>query len=93
MEAKRAALSGWAHQHGDVPEQLQAALKREAFRRDRQASRRYRLKGLGRGLPRLGGGVHADFHEFITIERTTGDLTMIVAADELISTWVIRRIC
>jgi hypothetical protein len=59
---------------------LPAGLEREVFRRARQAGNRYRLKDLGRSFPRPGAGF-SDFHEFITIQCVTGDLTLIVAAD------------
>ncbi|WP_020547828.1 hypothetical protein [Nonomuraea coxensis] len=77
-----ATMSGWARQHGGLPPGLRDVLEAEVFDRIRRATARYRLKDLGERAHHDWGRVHQDFHEVITIDRTAGAVTLIVAADD-----------
>ncbi len=75
-------LTDWADQYGPLPEQLHAVLETKVYEPVRKATSRYRLTDLGSAAFHDWGGVHGEFHELLTIDHTTNDLTLIVAADD-----------
>ncbi|MGW1761960.1 hypothetical protein [Streptomyces mirabilis] len=72
----------WANQFEDVPSDLAADLQREVFDRLDAAERIYYLSELGDEAIHDWGGVHSDFHEFVLIDRSAGQITLLVAADD-----------
>jgi hypothetical protein len=75
-------LESWAGQYGELPRALKAALGRNVHSLVRAATSRYRLKALGEAALHDWGGVHGEFHELVVIDRTSGTLALIVAADD-----------
>ena len=75
-------LRGWAEQFGALPPALTARLEREVYLLLTAATSRYQLEDLGHEAFHDWGGVHADFHELILIDRTAGVLSLLVAADD-----------
>lgn len=76
------ALDVWAGQYGKLPQALKVALERNVHSLLRAATSRYRLKDLGEDSLHDWGGVHGEFHELVVIDRSTGSLALIVAADD-----------
>ncbi|WNO69466.1 hypothetical protein OG830_40070 [Streptomyces sp. NBC_00121] len=72
----------WANQFEDVPSDLATDLQREVFDRLDAAERIYYLSELGDEAIHDWGGVHSDFHEFVLIDRSAGQITLLVAADD-----------
>lgn len=75
-------LDLWTGQYGELPRALKVALERDVHALVRGATSRYRLKDLGKGALHDWGGVHGEFYELVVIDRTTGSLALIVAADD-----------
>jgi hypothetical protein len=75
-------LRRWACQHGELPESLRDVLDTELLTVVISASRLYRLRDLGSTCVHDWGGVHLDFHEFITIDEERQSMTLLVAADD-----------
>ncbi|WP_344458520.1 hypothetical protein [Actinocorallia aurantiaca] len=76
------ALASWARLHGSVPDALNETLELEVFAPLRQATSSYQLKELARTSLHDWGGVHTEFHEFVSIDRMTHRVLLIVAADD-----------
>ncbi|MFE6038928.1 hypothetical protein [Streptomyces sp. NPDC056452] len=72
----------WANQFEDVPAELGTDLQREVFDRLAAAEQIYYLSELGDEAHHDWGGVHSDFHEFVLIDRSGGQITLLVAADD-----------
>ncbi|WP_249374859.1 hypothetical protein [Streptomyces sp. I05A-00742] len=75
-------LRTWTDQFGEVPDTLEADLRREVFDRVTAASSLHHLPDLGDDAFHDWGGVQIDFHEFVLIDRSAGLLTLLVAADD-----------
>ncbi|MFE4695668.1 hypothetical protein ACFRIC_01125 [Streptomyces sp. NPDC056738] len=75
-------LREWANQFGDAPAALAADLERAVFERLAAAERIYHLRELGEESFHDWGGVHTEFHEFVLIDRSAGQITLLVAADD-----------
>lgn len=75
-------LDGWARQYGGLPANLDEALKAEVYVLISNADSCYRLRELGKSALHDWAGVHTQFHELVTIDRTAGTLALIVAADD-----------
>ncbi|MEU1692817.1 hypothetical protein [Streptomyces hirsutus] len=75
-------LREWANQFGDVPSELEADLRQEAFDRLAAADHISYLSGLGEEAIHDWGRVHDCFHEFVLIDRSAGRITLLVAADD-----------
>ncbi|RSN03725.1 hypothetical protein DMB42_34120 [Nonomuraea sp. WAC 01424] len=75
-------LRDWATQFGPLPAALSARLEHEVHPLVAGATERYRLSGLGREAFHDWGGVHADFHELVLIDRPAKILSLLVAADD-----------
>lgn len=72
----------WANQFEDVPANLATELQREVFDLLAAAERIYYLSELGDEAIHDWGRVHSDFHEFVLIDRSSGQITLLVAADD-----------
>jgi hypothetical protein len=81
-EKSGAVLREWVDQFGAVPAQLEADLRRVVFDRLAAADRVHHLSGLGDEAFHDWGGVHGEFHEFVLIDRSAGQVTLLVAADD-----------
>ncbi|MFF7756063.1 hypothetical protein ACFZCP_44325 [Streptomyces sp. NPDC007971] len=66
----------------DVPTELEADLQREVFDRLAAADGIYYLSELGDEAIHDWGRVHDYFHEFVLIDRSAGQITLVVAADD-----------
>lgn len=77
-----AVLRTWAGQYGAVPADLEADLRREVFDVLDAAARVFHLNGVGEEDFHDWGGVHGEFHEFVSIDRARGRITLLVAADD-----------
>jgi hypothetical protein len=75
-------LREWADRFENVPAELAADLRREVFDRLAAADRVYHLRELGDDALHDWGGVHSEFHEFVCVDRSAGQLTLLVAADD-----------
>ncbi|MER5897037.1 hypothetical protein [Streptomyces sp. NPDC001876] len=75
-------LWAWANQFEDVPADLATDLQREVFDRMAAAEQIYYLSKLGDEALHDWGGVHSDFHEFVLINRSEGQVVLLVAADD-----------
>ena len=75
-------IENWARQYGDPPDLLAGALEEHVYRPIRKAAGCYRLKDLGTGVYHDWGGVQVEFYEFAVIDRVTGTVSLIVAADD-----------
>jgi hypothetical protein len=64
------------------PTELEADLQREVFDRLAAADGIYYLGELGDEAIHDWGRVHDYFHEFVLIDRSVGQVTLIVAADD-----------
>ena len=75
-------LREWVDPLWDVPTELAADLQREVFARLAAADGIYYLRELGDEAIHDWGRVHDYFHEFVLIDRSAGQITLIVAADD-----------
>ncbi|TVZ79111.1 MULTISPECIES: hypothetical protein [unclassified Streptomyces] len=75
-------LRQWANQFGRVPAELEADLQQEVFDHLSAADHIYYLSGLGDDAFHDWGGVHDCFHEFVLIDRSAGQISVLVAADD-----------
>jgi hypothetical protein len=75
-------LREWVDSLEDVPTGLEADLQREVFARLAAADGIYYLSELGDEAIHDWGRVHAYFHEFVLIDRSAGQITLVVAADD-----------
>ncbi|MFC4947073.1 hypothetical protein [Pseudonocardia sp. GCM10023141] len=80
--AATAVISSWATQHGSLPDELGASLMHEVYAPILMASSRYLLGRLPVQAMHDYGPVHVDFHELVLIDRESGSLLLIVAADD-----------
>lgn len=72
----------WANRCEDMPANLATELQREVFDRLASAEHIYYLSELGDEAIHDWGRVHSDFHEFVLIDRSAGQITLLVAADD-----------
>ncbi|WP_411109089.1 hypothetical protein [Streptomyces sp. c-19] len=72
----------WANRFEVVPAGLATDLRREVFDLLTAAERIYHLSELGDEAIHDWGGVHGDFLEFVLIDRSAGQITLLVAADD-----------
>lgn len=75
-------LREWLDPLWDPPTDLEADLQREVFDRLAAADGIYYLGELGDEAIHDWGRVHDYFHEFVLIDRSAGQVTLIVAADD-----------
>lgn len=75
-------LREWMDPLWDVPTELEADLQREVFACLAAADGIYYLSELSDDAIHDWGRVHDSFHEFVLIDRSTGRITLIVAADD-----------
>ncbi|MGW2555838.1 hypothetical protein [Streptomyces sp. NPDC001635] len=75
-------LREWVDPLWGVPTELEADLQRGVFARLTTADGVYHLSGLGDAAIHDWGRVHDYFHEIVLIDRSAGQLTLIVAADD-----------
>ncbi|MFJ3336028.1 hypothetical protein [Streptomyces sp. NPDC086766] len=75
-------LREWVDPLWDVPTELKAGLQREVFDRLAAADGIYYLSELGDEAIHDWGRVHDYFHEFVLIDRSTGQIALVVAADD-----------
>lgn len=75
-------LREWVDPPRDLPAELEAALQREVFDRLAAADGIYYLSELGDEAIHDWGRVHEYFHEFVFIDRSAGQITLVVAADD-----------
>ncbi|WP_328404969.1 hypothetical protein OHS70_37060 [Streptomyces sp. NBC_00390] len=75
-------LREWANQFGDVPAELEADLQHAVFDRLAAADHIYYLGELGDEAIHDWGRVHGCFHEFVLIDRSAGQIALLVAADD-----------
>ncbi|KOG29625.1 hypothetical protein [Streptomyces resistomycificus] len=75
-------LREWVDLRWDVPTELEADLQREVFDRLAAADGIYYLGELGDEAIHDWGRVHDYFHEFVLIDRSAGQITLVVAADD-----------
>ncbi|MGW9347846.1 hypothetical protein [Nocardiopsis flavescens] len=81
-EEGAAVLRMWADRYGEVPDDLEADLRREVFEPLARADGVHHLVGVGEDDFHDWGGVHDEFHEFVLVDRSRGLLTLLVAADD-----------
>ncbi|SNT39832.1 hypothetical protein [Actinacidiphila glaucinigra] len=72
----------WVEPLRDSPTKLEADLQREVFDRLTAADGIYYLSELGDEAIHDWGRVHEYFHEFVLIDRSAGQITLVVAADD-----------
>jgi hypothetical protein len=72
----------WANRFEEVPARLATELQREVFDRLAAAGHIYYLSGLGDEAIHDWGRVHSDFHEFVLVYRSAGQITLPVVADD-----------
>ncbi|MFI6869808.1 hypothetical protein [Nocardia sp. NPDC050406] len=72
----------WAGQFGTVSPDLAGELEREVLARFRNAGEVFVLRELEDDAVVEYGQVHCEFHEFVTVDRTLGEVALIVAADD-----------
>ncbi|MFF5020087.1 hypothetical protein [Streptomyces sp. NPDC001165] len=75
-------LREWVDPLWDPPSELEADLQREVFNRLAAADGIYYLGELGDEAIHDWGPVHDCFHEFVLIDRSAGQITLVVAADD-----------
>ncbi|MFF7530234.1 hypothetical protein ACFZB2_14225 [Streptomyces bobili] len=75
-------LREWAGPLRDLPTELEAALQREVFGRLASADSIHHLGELGEEAVHDWGRVHDCFHEFVLVDRSSGRLSLVVAADD-----------
>ncbi|MEU1011960.1 hypothetical protein [Streptomyces sp. NPDC005890] len=75
-------LREWVDPLWDVPTELEADLQREVFDRLAAADGIHYLGDLGDEVIHDWGRVHDCFHEFVLIDRSAGQITLVVAADD-----------
>ncbi|MGW2706725.1 hypothetical protein [Streptomyces sp. NPDC001340] len=75
-------LREWVDPLWDPPSELEADLQREVFNRLAAADGIYYLGELGDEAIHDWGRVHDCFHEFVLIDRSAGQITLVVAADD-----------
>ncbi|MEV0850387.1 hypothetical protein AB0J21_31760 [Streptomyces sp. NPDC049954] len=75
-------LREWAAPVRDVPTALEAELQREVFGRLLAADAVHCLRALGEEATHDWGRVHDCFHEFVLIDRSAGQIALLVAADD-----------
>ncbi|WP_406229940.1 hypothetical protein [Nocardia sp. NBC_01009] len=75
-------LREWVDPLWDVPAELEADLQQEVFGRLAAADHIYYLSELGDEAIHDWGRVHDYFHEFVLIDRSAGQITLLVAADD-----------
>lgn len=75
-------LREWVDPLWDEPTELEADLQRGVFDRLAAADGIYYLSELGDEAIHDWGRVHEYFHEFVLIDRSLGQITLIVAADD-----------
>ncbi|MET8330847.1 hypothetical protein [Streptomyces sp. NPDC005181] len=75
-------LREWVDPLGDVPAELEVDLQREVLDRLAAADHIYYLGELEDEAIHDWGRVHDQFHEFVLIDRSAGQITLLVAADD-----------
>jgi hypothetical protein len=75
-------LREWVDPLWDPPAGLEAALRREVFDRLAAADGIYYLGELGEEAIHDWGRVHDCFHELVLVDRSAGQLSLVVAADD-----------
>lgn len=75
-------IRDWVDQYGPVPESLEEALASQVFDAVDSATSCYRLRDLGSRAFHDWGGVHADFHEYVAVDRERALVKLVVAADD-----------
>lgn len=75
-------LREWMDPLWDVPTELEAYLRREVFDRLAAADDIYHLSELGDEAIHDWGRVHDYFPEFVLIDRSAGQITLVLAADD-----------
>ncbi|MDX3532214.1 hypothetical protein P1P75_38935 [Streptomyces sp. ID05-39B] len=75
-------LREWMSPHGDVSAELEAELQQAVFDPLAAADHIYYLHELGDEAIHDWGRVHDDFHEFVLIDRSSDQITLLVAADD-----------
>ncbi|WP_306367784.1 hypothetical protein [Nocardiopsis sp. CC223A] len=77
-----AVLRTWAEQYSAVSADLAADLRREVFDVLDAAARIFHLTGFGEEDFHDWGGIHGEFHEFVSIDRAQGRIALLVAGDD-----------
>ncbi|MEU6158510.1 hypothetical protein [Streptomyces sp. NPDC047130] len=75
-------IRDWVEPLRNVPTDLEEDLQREVFARVAAADDIYYLAELGDEAIHDWGRVHDQFHEFVLVDRSTGRITLLVAADD-----------
>ncbi|MGW2426727.1 hypothetical protein ACWC0C_47625 [Streptomyces sp. NPDC001709] len=75
-------LREWLDPLWDVPSELEEDLQQEVFDRMAAADGIYYLSELGDEAIHDWGRVHDYFHEFVLIDRSAGQIPLVVAADD-----------
>lgn len=75
-------LRDWVDPLWDMPTELEEDLQREVFDRLAAADGIHHLSELGDEAIHDWGRVHDYFHEFVLIDRSAGQITLVVAADD-----------
>ncbi|MFE7760452.1 hypothetical protein [Streptomyces sp. NPDC057438] len=75
-------LREWVEPLLEVSTELESDMRREVFDRLAVADALYHLSELGDEALHDWGRVHDCFHELVLIDRSAGQLTLVVAADD-----------
>ncbi|RLV08733.1 hypothetical protein CTZ27_08180 [Streptomyces griseocarneus] len=77
-----ATVDTWANQFDPAPGDLVARLEKDVYAPLRAATSIHRLTGVSEDDFHDWGSVHIEFYEFVAVDRRTGTLTLVVAADD-----------
>ncbi|TGG80051.1 hypothetical protein D8771_23105 [Streptomyces albus] len=75
-------ISSWATDGAGIPADLEKRLHEAVYTPIRQATSRYALRDLPDDAHHDYGPIHIEFHELVLVDRSTGVLTLLVAADD-----------
>ncbi|MGI5376984.1 hypothetical protein ACQEV2_22585 [Streptomyces sp. CA-251387] len=77
-----ATVRVWATSGAGVPAALDARLREVAYEPIRDATSRYALGALPEDARHDYGPIHIEFHELVLVDRGSGVLSLLVAADD-----------